>query len=170
MCFTAAACLNSRIILIAAFIFRPSNFDSGQDLSDSEDDDNAPNVQISECEMPGLLSVSDGEDDLVESQGTNVTHLTVSSNDDVLRSGCENDNDVVERYDENGTGIEGATDETDKGWSPARQSCKMKPKRRCKYAAQEKKPFCELGKKTIQNQTSELRKFAASMNLSLQWD
>ena len=153
--FTAAACLNSRIFLRARFFVRPSDSDSGQDLSDSGEEDKAPEIEFSEYELPALLSDSDDEDDVIHSQGTNVTDLPLASNDDALRSSSENDNDVVENYD--GTGSGGGTDETDKDWSPARQSRKMQPKKRRKYAAREKKPFCELMKKTIQNRTSELR-------------
>ena len=35
--FTAAACFNSTIFLMAGFIVRPSDSDSGQDSPDSED-------------------------------------------------------------------------------------------------------------------------------------
>ena len=61
--FTAAACLNNRIFLMAGVIVRPSDSDTGQHLSDSETEDDAPEFQISEYELPALHSNSDGEDD-----------------------------------------------------------------------------------------------------------
>ena len=73
---------------------------------------------------------------------------------------------MVEIYDENCTGSKGGTDETEKDWSYARHSRKVQPKKRPKYAGRKKKRFCELSRKTIQNPTTELQKFATSMNLS----
>ena len=133
-------------------------------MSDSGEEDNAPEIEFSEYELPPLLSDSDDEDDVIDSERTKVTDVPLASNDDALRSSSENDDDVVENSDCIGSG--GGTDEPDKDWSPARQNRKMKPKKRRKYAARVKKPFCELKKKTIQKRKSELGKFAASPNLS----